>query len=434
MSKPLKLHLISLGCNKNLVDSEVMLYKLRDYLLTQKIEEADLIIINTCGFINSAKEESIRTILNANELRKKNSTLLVAGCLSERYKKDLFKSLKEVDIFIGLGDYDKILDVLKQKQNRFSDSIFLIDKEKRKITGSNSHAYIKLSEGCNQRCSFCAIPTFRGKLKSRSIRSCVDEVKRLVLQGYYDFSFISQDSSSYLYDQKDKQGLIKLIKEVEKISGVKKARILYLYPSSISKDLIDTIFASNVFENYFDIPLQHISDKMLKVMRRGRGEKATKEIINYIRSKGEAWLRTAFIVGHPGESDDDFKNLLEYIDQNLFDMVGVFEYSREENTPAFDMEQIDRKTIQKRMKKIQKAIEKNQKRAFEAFLGKTLQASIAHSEDEFFINAKNLSWSPEIDPEILINDSEVGNLKVGDLVNVTITKVLENQFLGKVVL
>ncbi|MCG3719856.1 radical SAM protein, partial [Aliarcobacter butzleri] len=232
--KPKKtLHMVSLGCTKNLVDSEVMLGRLSDYQLTDDAQNADVIIVNTCGFIDSAKQESINTILSLHEDRKNESVLVMAGCLSERYKEELQKELPEIDVFTGVGDYDKIDELVNEKRSNFTSEVFLASEtNERVITGSSYHAYVKLSEGCNQACSFCAIPSFKGKLHSRTLQSLVKEVKALVAKGYVDFSFVSQDSSSFLRDLDIKNGLELLIEEVEKIEGIKTARILYLYPST----------------------------------------------------------------------------------------------------------------------------------------------------------------------------------------------------------
>ena len=233
-----KLHIVSLGCTKNLVDTEVMMGKLQNFELTDNSDEADVIIVNTCGFIDAAKAESVNTVLNLHDGRKEDSVLVMAGCLSERYKEDLMSDMPEVDIFTGVGDYDRIDELLSEKKSRFSDKVFLIDGAQRVITGSTYHAYIKLSEGCNQSCSFCAIPSFKGKLNSRDLDSIAKEVEGLVAKGYYDFSFVSQDSSSYLRDQNIKDGLSLLIQRIELIEGVKSARILYLYPSTTSMQLL----------------------------------------------------------------------------------------------------------------------------------------------------------------------------------------------------
>ena len=224
----MKLHLISLGCVKNLIDSEVMLGKLKNYEITQNVEEADLIIINTCGFIESAKEESITTILEVDEVRKKGSILVVAGCLSERYKNELQEQIPEVDIWTGVGDYDKIDSIIKNRKSQFSDKVYLIHNEERIITNSNYHAYIKLSEGCNQKCSFCAIPNFKGRLNSRGIEEIISEIKNLKERGFKDFSLASQDSSSYLRDKGVRDGLERLIDEIDKIDNINEGFFIFI--------------------------------------------------------------------------------------------------------------------------------------------------------------------------------------------------------------
>lgn len=411
-----KLHLVSLGCTKNLVDSEVMLGKLQAYQLCDDPSQADVLIVNTCGFIGPAKQESINTILSLHDVRKKNSLLVMAGCLSERYKEDLTQELKEVDLFTGVGDYDKIDEIISLKQNRFSPSTYLLNDEERVITGSNAHAYIKLSEGCNQACSFCAIPGFKGKLLSRSLESLSKEVNALVKKGFYDFSFVSQDSSSYLRDLGEKEGLIKLIDTVESIEGVKSARILYLYPTTTSDALIKRIISSPVFHNYFDMPIQHINDDMLKRMKRGAGKERIMQLLSLMRSAKESFLRTSFIVGHPGESDAEFEELLAFTQSFAFDRVNIFAYSDEEDTSAFEMsDKIDTKLINKRIKKLDKYIQKSTQKSFKKEVGKEVLLFIEgeSSEHEYFMGARKLAWAPTIDGEILVNDSDVGELEVG---------------------
>ena len=247
-----KLYLHSLGCNKNLVDSEIMLGRLENYALTEKPAAADVLIVNTCGFIKSAKEESIASILQLHQVRKKGSLLVVTGCLMQRYKDELVRALPEVDLFTGVQDFERIDELLLKKMNLFSNSPYLQgENTKRIITGSNSHAFVKIAEGCNQSCSFCAIPNFKGKLRSRSVASIVSEVQRLVAQGFFDFSFIAQDSSSFLLDEGQKDGLIALIDAIEGVRGVRAARVLYLYPTSVSLRLIERIKNSRVFVNFF---------------------------------------------------------------------------------------------------------------------------------------------------------------------------------------
>ena len=430
-----KLHLISLGCNKNLVDSEIMLGRLQNYDITDDISDADVIIVNTCGFIKSAKEESIQTILEMHEARKNDSLLVVTGCLMQRYKDELIKELPEVDLFTGVADYDKIDEIILKKQNLFSPDTYLQANEERVITGSNYHAYIKISEGCNQKCSFCAIPTFKGKLKSRSLENIVNEVKNLVKKGYYDFSFLSQDSSSYMRDHGVSDGLINLIDEIEKIKGVRSARILYLYPSTTSKELIERIIASPIFHNYFDMPIQHISENMLKIMKRGSGAKKIKELLNLMRNAKNSFLRTGVIVGHPGESEEDFDELCEFLEEFKFDRISAFAYSKEEDTASFEMEQIPAKIISKRLSKIEKITKKAINESLQKELGKQIYASLEgiSSEGEMFYAAKKDIWDKDIDGEILINESDVKELEIGSLYLCEVSDVVDQKLVATII-
>lgn len=411
-----------------------MLGRLSNYEITPDVALADVIIVNTCGFINSAKEESIRAILDMHEARKKGSLLVVTGCLMQRYREELMKELPEVDLFTGVGDYDKIDEIILKKQNLFSPDTYLQASEERVITGSNYHAYIKISEGCNQKCSFCAIPTFKGKLKSRALENIIDEVQKLVKKGYYDFSFLSQDSSSYMRDHAVSDGLISLIDAVEKIEGVKTARILYLYPSTTSNALIERIIASPVFANYFDMPIQHTSDKMLKIMRRGSGAARIKELLNLMKSAPDAFLRTGVIVGHPGESEAEFDELCAFLQEFKFDRVSAFAYSKEEDTLSYEMEQVSAKIISKRLSKIEKITRAAIEASFAQELGKKFIVSLEgeSSEGEMFYAAKKALWDKDIDGEILINESDVEQLETGGRYWCEITQVAGSQALGKI--
>lgn len=430
-----KLHLVSLGCNKNLVDSEVMLGKLQAYELCDDPSLADVLIVNTCGFIGPAKEESLNTIFSLHEARKKGSVLVMAGCLTERYKEDLTKELKEVDLFTGVGDYDKIDEIIALRQNRFSPATYLFNEEERVITGSNAHAYVKLSEGCNQACSFCAIPGFKGKLHSRTLESLVKEVKALVAKGFFDFSFISQDSSSYLRDVGEKEGLMKLIDAVETIVGVKSARILYLYPTTTSDDLIERIIASPVFHNYFDMPIQHISDSMLKRMKRGAGKERIIQQLELMKQAPNSFIRTSFIVGHPGESEEEFNELLEFTKSFDFDRVNIFAYSDEEDTSAYDMEgKIDTKTINKRIKQLDKIVQAKLQKSLKNEVGKERVIIIEgeSSESELFMGSRELLWAPQIDGEILVNDSDVENVSIGRCYHAKITELVGDKLVATI--
>jgi len=429
----MKLHLISLGCVKNLIDSEVMLAKLKEYQLTNDIREADVIIINSCGFIDSAKEESIDTIIEAIELKKENSLLVVAGCLSQRYKDELQKELPEVDIFTGVGDYDKIDTLIREKKSLFSDKVYLIHNEDRVITNSTYHAYIKLSEGCNQKCSFCAIPSFKGKLNSRDIDEVIDEIKRLKKRGFKDFSLASQDSSSYLRDKKIKNGLEILIDEIDKIDNIN-VRILYLYPSTTTKRLIKKILSSKNVQNYFDIPIQHISPRMLKIMNRGSSIEKLKEILSLMKSEF-SFVRTSVIVGHPGENEEDFEMLKEFLLEYQFDRVNVFAYSDEEGTKAyFHKDKIDAKIIDKRVKELQKIIKKTTKKRLELYINKEIRAYLdGITDDGLFYSVRPKLWTPEVDGDILINETQIKKLKIGDTYKILPHTLAKEQLIGKII-
>ena len=422
-----KLHIVSLGCTKNLVDTEVMLGRLQNYTMTDDSTDADVIIVNTCGFIDAAKKESLDTVLNLHAGRKKESVLVMAGCLSERYQEDLSKELTEVDIFTGVGDYDKIDELLAAKQSRFSPEVYLIDGHERVVTGSTYHAYIKLSEGCNQVCSFCAIPSFKGKLNSRNLDSIATEVEKLVARGYYDFSFVSQDSSSYLRDQNISDGLTLLISRIELIEGVKSARILYLYPSTTSLKLIKAIGDSKVFHNYFDMPIQHINDDMLRIMKRGFGRDKTLELLNAMKALPNAFIRTSFIVGHPQETQEMFDEMVEFANSFGFDRLNVFSYSDEEGTSAYTMnDKIPTKIINARAKKLGKIASDVEIKSLNKLLNSEISLIIDGESDEheFLLSARALNWTPEVDGELYVNDREIDEeLTYGKMYRARITEI-----------
>ncbi len=435
-----KLHIVSLGCTKNLVDTEVMMGRLQNFELSDDNANADVIIVNTCGFIDAAKEESINTILNLHDARKEDSLLVVAGCLSERYREELAADMPEVDIFTGVGDYDKIDELLAAKESRFSEEVFLIDGSERVVTGSTYHAYIKLSEGCNQTCSFCAIPSFKGKLNSRTLESIALEVEGLVAKGYYDFSFVSQDSSSYLRDQNIQDGLSLLIQRIELIEGVKSARILYLYPSTTTIKLLKNIAKSKIFHNYFDMPIQHINDDMLRMMKRGFGKDKTIELLEYMKSLPNSFLRTSFIVGHPNETQEMFEEMCDFAQNFGFDRINVFLYSDEETTTAYEMsEKIPAEIIEQRAQILGDISTGVVKNSLDALIGKEIELIIDGESDEhqFLLSAKELSWAPEIDGEIYVNDrtddtkelefAKVYKAKVTGIVGSILTATVDNK-------
>ncbi|MCK5294585.1 MAG: 30S ribosomal protein S12 methylthiotransferase RimO [Arcobacteraceae bacterium] len=431
-------HLVSLGCTKNLIDSEVMLGRLNGYKIIDDPSEADVIIVNTCGFIQSAKEESLDTILSMHDVRKENSVLVMSGCLSERYKEELQADLSEVDIFTGVGDYDIIDELVEQKRSQFSDKVFLADETlDRVVTGSNFHAYIKLSEGCNQTCAFCAIPNFKGKLQSRTIESIVIEVTNMVANGYYDFSFVSQDSSSYMRDLGFNDGIEQLIDAIEQIEGVKSARILYLYPSTTTIGLIEKIASSKIFHSYYDMPLQHSTAYMLKIMKRGKGVEKLKELMDAMKNVKDSFVRSTFIVGHPGETQEDFEQLCEYVRDFKFDRANVFSYSDEEDTSAYENEdKISQEIIDERAGILGDIIEQTTKQSLEAEVGKTFEIVIEGESDEheYLLSARKLAWERDIDGEIYINDSELNEkLKYGEIYTAKITELAGDKLLGTVI-
>jgi ribosomal protein S12 methylthiotransferase RimO len=431
-----KLHLVSLGCTKNLVDSEVMLGRLQEYEISDDASTADVIIVNTCGFIDAAKEESINTILNLHDERKESSLLVVSGCLTERYQEELQRDLPEVDIFTGVGDYEKIDKMIAEKRGVFSPSVYLANENsERVITGSATHAYIKIAEGCNQSCSFCAIPSFKGKLHSRTLLSIEKEIKALVQKGFYEFSFISQDSSSFGRDLGLKDGLVDLIQTVEKISGVKVARILYLYPSTTTFKLIDTIADSKVFETYYDMPIQQIDDNILKMMRRGFGEKKTIELLEHMKSKKDAFIRTSIIAGHPGESDEAFTKVCDFMSDFKFDRFNVFFYSNEESTPAFTMKPVEEEVIEERIEVLEKIAIETTATSLKKMLGQTIPVILEGESDEheYILSARPTLWAKDIDGDILINDTSDLTIHLGALYEAKITELAGDRLLATLI-
>jgi len=418
------------------VDSEVMLGRLREYEISDDAEAADVIIVNTCGFIDAAKEESINTILNLHDIRKKDSLLVVSGCLTERYQEELQKDLPEVDIFTGVGDYEKIDKMIAEKKGVFSPSVYLANENSdRVITGSNTHAYIKIAEGCNQTCSFCAIPSFKGKLLSRTLSSIEKEVRALVEQGFYEFSFISQDSSSFGRDLKLKDGLIDLIKTVESIEGVRIARILYLYPSTTTFELIDTIADSKVFETYYDMPIQQIDDGILKLMRRGFGEQKTIALLEHMKSKKDAFIRTSIIAGHPGETDEAFDRVCDFMREFKFDRFNVFYYSNEETTPAFTMKPVEEAVIEARVNTLEEIANETTAFSLERMVGQTIPVILEGESDEheYILSARPTLWAKDIDGDILINDTSDLEILYGALYEVKVTQFTGDRLLGTLI-
>jgi|TARA_B100001540_G_scaffold98461_1_gene88651 ribosomal protein S12 methylthiotransferase len=423
------LNLISLGCAKNLVDSEILLGGLdkTNVTITKDPEKADTIVVNTCGFLDIAREESVDTILQAAEMKKTGSLkeLVVMGCLSERYPEELKKEIPEVDRIFGSNDHQQIVSFLTGKEFAKDDPLFF-----RSLMTPNHYAYIKIAEGCDNGCSFCSIPIMRGLQKSRTISSIMGEAERLAENGTKELLVIAQDSTSYGWDLEKKVYLSDLLKELNTINGIEWIRVHYAHPAHLSQRIIDAIANCDKVCNYLDMPIQHASDDMLKAMRRGLGQDGIKNRISRLREAvPNIALRTTLIVGHPGETEDDYYTLKDFVEEIRFDRLGIFTYSEEEGTLAADLkDDIPRKVKDNRKNEILEiqheiSLEKN-----ESFIGKTLKVIVDESEGEVSVGRSEYD-SPEIDNIIHIkNTAEVGTFN-----DVEILEANEYELIGKII-
>ena len=420
-----KIALISLGCEKNLVDSEMILGLIKDknVEIINDISIADIIIVNTCGFITSAKEEALNAIMDAIYSRKEGAKIIVCGCLVQRYLKELKEEIKEVDEWIPITDYFKFGDILKKYINADIDSSLVMEK---RLVSTPSHlAYVRIGDGCFHYCAFCAIPLIRGRLVSRSIKEIVDEIKQHVKEGRKEICLISQDLSSYGYDIHT--NLNNLLKEIVKIEGLKWVRLLYLYPSEVSDELIQTIKHNPQILPYFDIPLQHASNKILKYMRRVGTKEEIIELINKIKKEiDNAIIRTTMMVGFPHESEKDFNELLEFIETVKFNHLGAFAYSREEGTKSYDMNnQVPNRVKQARLSKLldkQKWISLSLNKEM---IGKEYNCIIeSYNADENKFYGRTYAFAPDdIDGAVIISNNKNYNEEIiGSMVKVKITE------------
>lgn len=419
LSKNQTVNIITLGCAKNLVDSEVMLRQLQAAgfnTLHEDAAEADVVIINTCGFINDAKEESVNTILHWAKARKSGDIdkLLVMGCLSQRYKDELIKEIPEVDAFFGVNDVNAILQSLNAT---YREALL----GERVITTPSHYAYLKISEGCDRNCSFCAIPGIRGKNISRTIESLITETEFLAEKGVKELILIAQDLTYYGLDLYNKRMLPALLEELVKVSGIEWIRLHYAYPAGFPLELLDVMNKHSKICKYIDIPLQHINSSILKSMHRGIDEDGTRKLVQTIRKKvpGIA-IRSSFIVGYPGETAKDFAGLRDFIRESEFERLGVFTYSHEENTPASQLEDNVKPAAKARRAEelmlIQQDISAARNKSFE---GKSVQVIIDKKEDGKWIGRTQFD-SPEVDNEVIITDNS-GTLAPGCIVNVSVT-------------
>ncbi len=426
-----KVNITTLGCSKNLVDSEMLLNQLdlNGFKIVHDSEEddANIVILNTCGFILDAKEESINTILNHVEDRKngKLDKLLVMGCLSARYKEDLQKEIPEVDKFYGKFDYKEIIKDL--------NADFFEQKMYHRVKTTPGHfAYLKISEGCNRHCSFCAIPQFTGIHKSRSMESLLEEAKMLVEGGTKELLIIAQDLSYYGIDRYGESKLAELVDRLADIEGLEWIRLHYAYPSKFPMDLLKVMRERDNVANYLDLPLQHITDHMLGQMRRKIGREETVQLINKIREEvpGIA-LRTTFLVGHPGETEEDFEELKAFVKEQQFDRMGVFAYSNEDDTYAFKMyeDNIPEEVKQSRASELMEIQQNISEQLNTKKIGQTLNVLIDREEDDYFVGRTEYD-SPEVDGEVLVTKDD--QIEIGNFYPVKITESTEFDLIGHI--
>ena len=453
----MKVGFVSLGCSKNLIDTEIAIgkFKNNNYKIVNNPSEADIIVINTCGFIDSAKEEAINTILEMAEYKEQKCRyLIVMGCLVQRYYEDLIKELPEVDLFIKLEDYDNFWNIIedlikrdivtktKQKlSNKISEMkpLPMATSEEfmdRVITTGDNYAYIKIGEGCSNRCTYCAIPYIRGPFVSRKMEEIIEEAKMLAKKGIKELIVIAQDTTKYGIDIYGEGKLAELLNKLSKIEEIQWIRFLYSYPEGITDELIQEVAQNKKIAKYFDIPIQHISDSILKKMNRKTSKKQITELLEKIRTQiPEVTLRTSLIVGFPGETNDDFKELQEFVSQAKFDKLGAFMYSKEEGTPAEKLpNQIHKNTKKSRYNKIMQEQQKISKQNLENKIGKTYDVLIEEiSFDKKFLIGRTMQDVPEIDGLVYVkvqeNDLAVEQ-KIGQIIKCKITEVSNYDLIG----
>ncbi|MEZ4741300.1 MAG: 30S ribosomal protein S12 methylthiotransferase RimO [Bdellovibrionota bacterium] len=440
-----KVHLISLGCARNRVDSEVMLGTLlgKGWGVTDESDEADAIVINTCGFIQSAKEESIDKILEAAEIKKKNpnTKLVVTGCLPQRYKNQLAQGLPEVDMFIGTDEFPKIAEFLKstedgelEKRVHTKRSNYLYNQYIPRINTLTKHsAYVKVAEGCQHNCSFCIIPAIRGPLRSRSIESVVVEVQELVAKGVVEINLIAQDLAAFGREI-DQDLLLPLLKKLCQIDGLKWIRLLYMYPENINDEFLDFFAQEDKLVKYLDVPVQHANDRILRSMNRDISRKELRDIFAKVRERipGIA-IRTSVMVGYPGETEEEFLQLVDFISEVKFDHLGCFSYSQEEGTVAGRLpDQIDEETKLRRLHAVmslQQGISSERLKSYIGQIHKVLVKGLS-DETDLLWEGRLSTQAPEVDGIVYLND---GKLQAGQIQDVLITESHDYDLVGRVV-
>ena len=451
----MKVGFVSLGCSKNLIDTEIAIghFKKNNYEIENNPEKADIIVINTCGFINSAKEEAINTILEMAEYKKhKCKYFIVMGCLVQRYYEELKKAIPEVDLFIKLDEYNELWNKIEKliKENKVEQSKTTTSKKiseikelpmpcseefmNRVLTTGKNYAYLKIGEGCSNKCTYCAIPYIRGPFVSRKMEDIIEEAKMLSKSGIKEIIIIAQDTTKYGVDIYGEPKLAELLDKISKIEGIEWIRFLYSYPEGITEELIQTVKNNNKISKYFDIPIQHISNSILKKMNRRTSKEEIEKLINKIRKEiPEVVLRTSLIVGFPGETQADFEELEEFIKTAKFDKLGAFMYSKEEGTPAEKLpNQINGNTKRARYNKIMKEQQKISNGNMKRKIGKEYEVLIENiSFDGKYLIGRTKQDVPDIDGLVYIKN-ENQDSKINQIVNVIIEDVKDYDLIGKI--
>ena len=430
--------MISLGCAKNLVNSEQMLYLLSEagYTLVPEAEGADFAVVNTCGFIDAAKTEAIDTILELAELKKagKLGGLIVTGCLSERYQGSILEELPEIDAVLGVGSFGDIVAAADAVMAggglaRFADNSAPVDEIPRVVSTGPAWAYLRIAEGCNNFCAFCAIPYIRGRYRSRAMENILEEARDLAAHGVKELIVIAQDITRYGTDLYGKRSLAALCRELAKIEGVEWIRLHYLYPDQFDDELIDEIARNGKIVKYLDIPIQHINDAILKRMNRKGTGAEIRALFNTLRERIPGLvLRTSLIAGLPGEGEEEFEELCAFLKETRIERVGVFPFSPEEGTPAAAMEHVDEETAQRRAALIMELQSPIMDEFLQSFVGRTLQVLYTHTDEESGLCAgRSYADSPDIDGLVLFEGSAVE----GEMVPVLITGTEDGLLYGK---
>lgn len=432
-----KVFILTMGCSKNDVDSETMAYKLKndDYTIINDPSDADYIIINTCSFINSAKEESIDAIFDMISQKKDDAKIIVSGCLAQRYSKELKEEIPEIDIIVGTGMFQNIASIIKEYEDNNKDDVYIdninadieyIEKDAADIT-----EYVKISEGCNNNCSYCIIPKLRGRLRSRSIDDIVNEINHLYHLGTREVILIAQNTTDYGTDIYSRPSLDMLLKAILERTKMPWIRIMYLYPDNITDELIDTFNSSDRILKYMDIPLQHASNHVLKMMNRHISKEEIHAMITKLRDKiDDLALRTTFIVGFPGEREEDFEELYEFVKEEKFDKLGVFEYSDEEGTRSYSFnEKLDDETKEARREKIMDLQMEISRASLEKRLGTVMKCIVDEKNDDEY-TLRTFMDAPDVDGVVYLTSDRDFNL--GDFIDVKITEALDYDLRGEV--